>query len=139
MDVGGAGRGAISSINVTPMADVIIVLLIIFMVTVPKIARRVDLPDAVRGRERAAGAIVVTVLRDGSITLSGHGPVTLSDLTAQVSEQLANTDAGVTLDADQGLAYERVSEVLFACRAAGAESISLMTEPRTPSLAGATR
>jgi biopolymer transport protein ExbD len=132
MDVGGARRAVISGINVTPMADVIIVLLIIFMVMVPKLERQVDLPDALRGRERAEGSIVVTVRSDGSITLSGYGPVTLSDLTAQVRERLANTDAGITLDADEGLSYERVSEVLFACRAAGAESIALMTEPRIP-------
>ena len=131
MSVGGAGRGAaISSINVTPMADVIIVLLIISMVMVPKIARQVDLPDALRGETRPETPIVLTLQGDGSMTLSGHGPVALPELECRVRERLAGSDAGVTLHADQGLAYERVSAVLAACRNAGAQEIAIMTEAR---------
>ena len=76
MSVGGTRGGAISSINVTPMADVIIVLLIIFMVTIPVISRgEVDLPDATRAREGAEGPIVVTVLSNGSVLLSDEAVV----------------------------------------------------------------
>ena len=130
MGSGRARGAAIASINVTPMADVIIVLLIIFMVMVPKIARQVDLPDARRGETRPEAPIVVTLQGDGSMTLSGHGPVALPELEYRVRERLAGSDAGVTLQADEGLAYERVSAVLAACRNGGADEVAIMTEHR---------
>jgi len=112
---------------------VIIVLLIIFMVTIPVITRgEVDLPDAARGETRPDGPIVVTLRSDGTLKLSGHGAIELSDLTPRVREQLAGSGGGVTLNADQGLSYARISDVLAACREAGAEEVAIMTEERTP-------
>jgi biopolymer transport protein TolR len=131
MQVRSARGGPISSINVTPMADVIIVLLIIFMVTIPVITRGdVDLPDALSGETRPDGPIVVTLRSDGVVALTGHGPIALSDLTAVVRERLAGGGAGVKLKANQGMSYNRVAEVLAACREAGAEEVSIMTEER---------
>jgi biopolymer transport protein ExbD len=129
MNVGGTRGAAISSINVTPMADVIIVLLIIFMVTIPVISRgEVDLPDATRARQRTDGPIVVTVRRDGSITLSGYGVVAPFDLAARLRERLAGRDSAVQLNADESLSYDRIAEVLAACRDAGAGEVAVMTE-----------
>lgn len=130
MNVGGRRGGAISAINVTPMADVIIVLLIICMVTVPRLTRQVDLPDATRARERSEGRIVVTVRNDGAITLSGEGLVAASDLAPRIRARLAVGESAVQLDADEGLSYDRISEVLAACREAGAEEVEVMTEER---------
>ena len=130
MRVGGRRGAAISTINVTPMADVIIVLLIICMVTVPRLTRQVDLPDATHARERSEGRIVLTVRSDGSITLSEEGSVLPSDLSARLRARLATNEATVQLNADQGLSYDRISEVLAACRQAGAEEVEVMTEER---------
>ena len=129
MEAGRARGGTISTINVTPMADVIIVLLIIFMVTIPAITRSpVDLPDAVRGQARPGGPIVVTLKGDGSITLSEHGPVAPFELAARIRERLAIANAVVQLNADEGLSYDLVAEVLAACRQGGADEVTIMTE-----------
>jgi biopolymer transport protein TolR len=132
MNGGGRRGAAISTINVTPMADVIIVLLIICMVTVPRLTRQVDLPDATQARERSGGPIVVTLRSDGSITLSEHGVIAPFELSARIREQLAISDAVVQLSADEALSYDRVAEVLAACREAGAEEVAIMTEERPP-------
>jgi biopolymer transport protein ExbD len=132
MDGGGTRGATISTINVTPMADVIIVLLIIFMVTVPVFTRQVDLPDATRAHARSDGPVVVTLRSDGSITLSEHGVVAPFELSARIRERLAISDAVVQLNADEALPYDRVAEVLTACREGGAEQVAIMTEERTP-------
>ena len=132
MNVGGSRGTAISGINVTPMADVIIVLLIIFMVTVPVITRQVDLPDATRAQARSDGPIVVTVRSNGSITVSDYGVVAPFELSARIRERLAISDAVVQVNADEALSYDRVADVLEACREAGAEEVAIMTEERPP-------
>jgi biopolymer transport protein ExbD len=132
MNVGGSRGTVISGINVTPMADVIIVLLIIFMVTIPAFTRQVDLPDATRAHARSDGTIVVTLQGNGSITLSEHGIVAPFELSARLQERLAISDAVVQVSADQALSYERVAEVLDACRDAGIEQVAIMTEERPP-------
>lgn len=128
MNVGGSRGAVISSINVTPMADVIIVLLIIFMVTIPVITRgEVDLPDASQAAARKDAPIVVTMQRGGSVVLSGHGAVALSEL----SERLRGLGAAggvVHVRADQDLSYENVAPLLAACRDAGADGVVVMTE-----------
>ena len=130
MNVGGSRGAAISSINVTPMADVIIVLLIICMVTVPRFTREVDLPDATRAKARSDGRVVVTLRGNGSITLSEHGAVTPFELSERIRERLAISDAVVQLNADEALSYDRVAAVLAACREGGAEEVAIMTEDR---------
>jgi biopolymer transport protein ExbD len=132
MDVGGRRGSVISGINVTPMADVIIVLLIIFMLTIPALTRQVDLPDATRAHARSDGPIVVTLRGNGSITLSEHGVVAPFELSARIRERLALGDAVVQVNADQALSYDRVAEVLDACREAGVEQVAIMTEERPP-------
>jgi biopolymer transport protein ExbD len=128
MDLGRRGA-AISSINVTPMADVIIVLLIIFMVTIPVIGRgEVDLPDALRGKERRGTPLSVTIHANGSIWLSDHGVVAPFELAARIRDQLEGENAVVRLHADEGLSYDRTAEVLAACREGGAEEVMVMTD-----------
>ena len=116
MSVGRTDGAAIASINVTPMADVIIVLLIIFMVTIPFLSREVDLPGASHGRDRREGS-VVTIRANGEVALSGRGRVLPSELAVWLDPA-----GGVTVQADERVPYEMVSEVLTACRGAGVEA-----------------
>jgi len=132
MDTGRARGAVIAEINVTPLADVMIVLLIIFMVTVPVITRQVDLPDSARAQARPDAPIVVTIRSNGSISLSDHGVVALFELSDRLRERLEGRDAVVQLNADQGLRYAQIQDVLAACREAGADEIALMTEDGTP-------
>ncbi|MEI6642538.1 MAG: ExbD/TolR family protein [Novosphingobium sp.] len=128
------GRGAaMSEINVTPLVDVMLVLLIIFMVTAPMLTAGVpiDLPDS---RAEALKTEQKTV----TVSMDGEGRVFLDDqelAPGELSDRLAGLAADgpggkaplVTLRADRGLDYGRVVAVMGALNAAGFKSISLVT------------
>ncbi len=131
MSVGQKRSGTIAEINVTPMADVMIVLLIIFMVMTPIIASSVPLPKAANARPRQGEAEVEVVMtRAGEIKTGGRTVEGLAALRARVQEQLAESAKGdgfVLVKADRDLPYSDVEQVLEACRQAGAEEVGLAT------------
>jgi biopolymer transport protein TolR len=132
MNVGARRGGAIAEINVTPMADVMIVLLIIFMVMTPLITASVPLPKAANAqpRQKEAG-IEIVMTRSGEIRTGGRVIESVSALRADVQEQLAASAEGqgfVMVKADRDLAYSEVERVLDACRQAGAEEVGLAAE-----------
>src|SRR5512138_2466374 len=92
MAVGGKKGGPMADINVTPMADIMIVLLIIFMVITPMVAKGVDvsLPSASNTKERKeeAKAITVAVKKDASMYLGAARVETPADLVQQLKEKL---------------------------------------------------
>ncbi|MFM9934701.1 MAG: ExbD/TolR family protein [Novosphingobium sp.] len=127
----GRGRGAaMSEINVTPLVDVMLVLLIIFMVTAPMLTAGVpiDLPDS-RAEALKTDTKAITVSMDG------EGRIFLDDqelAPGELSDRLAGLAGGakpplVTLRADRSLDYGRVVAVMGALNAAGFKSISLVT------------
>jgi biopolymer transport protein TolR len=127
------GRGRIADINVTPMADVMIVLLIIFMVTVPIIRDGpvANLPDAAHARVESEGAPVVSVSGSGALFIDGLPMLSLDDLQLALQSSLANrADKTVHVKAEPDLDYVEVGRVLQACRRAGAQSVALVTKPR---------
>ena len=125
---GAKGEEPITAINVTPLVDIILVVLIIFMVTAPLIARRalpVHLPKAVAHVRVATQALQVVVNAHGVITLSGRR-LGLDDLKTELRRALRlESDLHVTLAADKGLAYGRVVRVLDAVRGAGVRKVGL--------------
>ena len=128
----GKSKGAIAEINVTPMADVMIVLLIIFMVMAPIIhAAAVPLPPAPHVREtRDPGPALVLVLQhDGSLSIADARAGHFEAALAQVTE-LAQADPTrpVWIKADRGVRYAWVAALLEACRQGGAADITLATE-----------
>jgi biopolymer transport protein ExbD len=129
MTAGRPARGPISDLNVTPMADVMIVLLIIFMVTIPRLVQEVDLPEAAHARDRSGRRLAVTVRQDGKVSAAGVG-VELADLEAHLRGRLAVEGGVVDVRAAVGLAYVDVSRVLDAVRAAGAEEVALVVEEK---------
>ena len=138
MAVGGKKGGAISAINVTPMADIMIVLLIIFMVITPMLQKGVDvrLPLAGNTKERKdePKTITVAVRRDSSTFLGGTKLENQKDLVPQLKEKLEDMPEGgkiIYLKADQDLAYSEVMKVMDLARDAGVEEIALIAEPRT--------
>jgi biopolymer transport protein TolR len=138
MAVGGKKGAAMSDINVTPMADIMIVLLIIFMVITPMLQKGVDvrLPLAGNTKERKdePKSITVAVKKDATTFLGGIKLDNQNDLIPQLKEKLEDMPEGgkmIYLKADQDLAYSEVMKVMDLAREAGVEEIALIAEPRT--------
>jgi len=130
---GGGGNAPMADINVTPMVDVMLVLLVIFMVTAPLLQQgiKVDLPnaDAPPMKTSTEERLVLTLTRDGKAYL-GKTEVPLDRIT----ELLANNeklklDKELYFHADQELPYGLVVKVMAAAKAGGAESLAMVTDP----------
>lgn len=123
-----------SSPNVIPLADVMLVLLIIFMVVTPMLSKGVSV-DLVMTRNPIPmdaadkeDAIVIAVTRDGRLFL-GSTPMELEQLTAKVKDALATRlEKTVYIKADARARYERVVQVIDGVRTAGVDNIGLLTE-----------
>lgn len=129
------GIAAINEINVTPMVDVMLVLLIIFMVITPMLSKGVSV-DLVRTRNPVAmdeadaeDAVVVAVTRDGQVFLGTSKLEALDELTSRVSDVVSNRiDKTVYIKCDARSRYERVVEVVNAVRTSGVDQVGLLTE-----------
>ena len=136
MNVGGSKGGVMADINVTPMADIMIVLLIIFMVITPMLQKGVDvkLPTAGNTKERNdQKTIEVAVRKDLSTFLKGIRMDKQQDLVQKLKEALeerADTQKLVYLKADNELPYEEVMKVMDLCREAGVEEVALIAEQK---------
>jgi biopolymer transport protein TolR len=130
------GRKVNSNINVTPMVDVMLVLLIIFMVITPMLQNKVDItlarvenPQAMPDADKE-DAIVVAVTRDGKIYL-GQNPVDPSQLGSMVRDKLADkTDKMIYVRADERAQYKAVEDAIDDVRTAGVEEVGLLTQRR---------
>jgi biopolymer transport protein ExbD len=128
----GPEDGLRPDINVTPLVDVVLVLLVILMLTAPLLTEElpVELPlaaHAAAGRESAAPTLAVAA--DGAVSLEGT-PLPADDLAGRLAAVYAGrADKSVLLAADRSLPYARVVEVIDACRAAGIERIGVVTAP----------
>jgi biopolymer transport protein TolR len=125
-----------SNINVTPMVDVMLVLLIIFMVVTPMLQKQHPVQRAVTDNpvpmEDAdhEDAIVVSVERDGKVYL-GNEQVTADQLEGRIRDRLANKmDKRVYINADARAKYGAVVEVVDNVRAAGVDLVGLLTQQR---------
>jgi len=126
------GRTTLSDINVTPMVDVMLVLLIIFMVTAPLIQQgvKVNLPQTRAAPVEATEKKVVLSVDRSKRVFLGEAEVPLKDL-----EQILKANAKVQLDkeiylhADRDLAYGVVVDVIAAARRAGIKDVGLITDP----------
>ncbi|WP_374409826.1 ExbD/TolR family protein [Novosphingobium colocasiae] len=133
---GRRGRGArapMAEINVTPLVDVMLVLLIIFMVTAPllKAAVPVELPESrAKAMAEAQHQITLTVKRDGTIWFDTTqlAPGELADRLAAVPAEPDGKRPLVALRADRAIDYGRVMEVMGELNRAGFTSISLVSD-----------
>jgi biopolymer transport protein TolR len=130
------GKKVNSNINVTPMVDVMLVLLIIFMVITPMLNNKVnvDLPTAdaavVMENANKEDAVIVAVTRDGRTFLGGD-QVTVDDLGPKVSAKLENKmDKEVYMRADIRANYGKVMDAVDGIRSAGVSQLGLLTEKR---------
>jgi len=128
-----------AEINVTPMADVMLVLLIIFMVVTPMLQKGVsvdlaktDNPQQMPDADKE-DALLVAVMRDGKTFFGTEQVKDTADLTQKIKDRIANrVDKRVYLRADARANYGRVVEVVDNVRAAGVDQLGLLTEQRKP-------
>jgi biopolymer transport protein ExbD/biopolymer transport protein TolR len=131
------GKKINSAINVTPMVDVMLVLLIIFMVITPMLqpgSVPVDLAKTNHpvdmSRADKTGALIVSVMRDGKIFF-GSESVSGETLTQKLKERLANrNDKTIYLRADARARYKFVVAAVDDARSAGVDQLGLLTEKR---------
>jgi biopolymer transport protein ExbD len=130
----------VSDINVTPMVDVMLVLLIIFMVITPMLTKSVPL-DQYKAKNSIAmqdadkdDAVIVAITRDGTLFLSPGKVKTNSDQLPQKVRDLIKDRANKTVyvKADSRARYEKVEDVVDNLRAAGIDEIGLLTEQLPP-------
>lgn len=122
--------GAIAEINVTPMADVMIVLLIIFMVTVPLIKDAVPLPPAAHAtRDQEKGSLVVLLEAKGDLVVDKDRLGPYEPALPQLTELARAAARPVWIKADRSVPYRWIGAVLEACRRGGVEDVYLATNP----------
>jgi biopolymer transport protein ExbD len=129
--------------NVIPMADIMLVLLIIFMVITPMLTKGVSVDMAkVENAQNMADAnkddaVIVAVTRDGILYLqdtNGNSKVTLDDITTNVKSDIADRlDKTVFVRSDARAKYGDVVKAVDAVRSAGVDNIGLLTEKLPPS------
>ena len=128
------GMAPVADINVTPMVDVMLVLLIIFMVITPMLSKGVSVdlakthnPIAMQAADKS-DAIVVAVTRDGKTYLNTT-QMPPEDLPQRVKDLLSNRlDKTVFIKADARARYEKVVDVVDNLRSAGVDNVGLLTE-----------
>ncbi len=124
-------RGMITEINVTPMVDIMLVLLIIFMVTATYITRRsidVQLPEGATGRDESPSSLSVVVAPGGRLVLQGE-EVSMDDLRTKMPSLLAaDPNVEVLVDGDRQVEYGRVMEVIDALRGLGVKNFAAAVE-----------
>lgn len=128
----GATDGPVSEINVTPLVDVMLVLLIIFMVTAPLMQQgvKVDLPEAAaETMDAAEQKLVLTLTKDQKAYL-GKTEIPLDRLEELLAaNEKLKADKELYLHADQELPYGVVVRVMAAAKRGGAENLAMVTDP----------
>ena len=144
------GSKVTSDINVTPMVDVMLVLLIIFMVVTPMLQKgisvdlaKVNSPEQMPDADKE-DALLVSITRDGKVYFGSEQVQDIDGLTTKVKDRLANkADKRVYVKADMRTRFGGVVKVVDSVRAAGVDDIGLLTDqkktgtpPPAPTAAG---
>jgi biopolymer transport protein ExbD len=129
-----------SAPNVIPMADIMLVLLIIFMVVTPMLQKgvSVDMAPVTNPRDMQDAdkddAVIVAVTRDGTLFL-GNTKIKKEEITAQIKDHIANKlDKTVYVKSDARAKYGDVVAVVDEIRSAGVDALGLLTERSKPAL-----
>ena len=134
MQVGGSGEGPKSDINVTPLVDVMLVLLIIMMLVAPMLQKGVDvrlpLADNTVDKPETQEQTVIAISKDKAMYLNAR-PIQEHELATKLNEILENKKEKVVLiKADEEVEYGAVMAAMDQLRQAGIEDIGLVTDPK---------
>jgi biopolymer transport protein TolR len=124
-------RRFLAEINVIPLVDIVLVLLIIFMVTAPMLYRGMDitLPTSSTNTIKPEERVVLTVERDQKVYVD-KDPVPMGVLEAKLRTiKQRNTDVSVYLRADRDVPYGLVVQVMDGVKRAGIEKLGMVTDP----------
>ncbi|ENV71807.1 hypothetical protein F946_01260 [Acinetobacter johnsonii ANC 3681] len=123
----------VSDINITPLVDVMLVLLIVFIVTAPLLTNsvKVNLPKAAPTQSTDQNkALVISVKPDGAIFLD-KDPVNLETFEQEITQRKnANSKLALNLNADETVPYGTVAKLLASIERVGVEKLSVITEPK---------
>ena len=128
---GGHTQTALAEINITPLVDVVLVLLVIFMLTAPVLQSgiQVAVPKTKTVREITQQRTVVTINKDSEVFLNDR-PVNLNDLPDLLRQQGTDTTNQVIyLRADEKVEFGAFAEVMDAVKQAGITNVSIVTQP----------
>jgi biopolymer transport protein TolR len=129
---GATGRATLSEINVTPMVDVMLVLLIIFMVTAPLIQQgvKVNLPETKAAPVESTDKKLVVSIDASKKVFIGEAEVQLEELEEKLKANAkAQQDKELYLHADRDLPYGIVVDVMAAAQRAGVTNVGMITDP----------
>jgi biopolymer transport protein TolR len=132
MTTGSRPRQFLAEINVIPLVDVVLVLLVIFMVTAPMLHRGLDieLPTSAANNIKAEERLIVTIQKDHSLSL-GNDPISLVDLRSRLQNAKAsNPFVSVYLRADQTVPYGTVVQIMDEVKGAKIERLGMVTGPK---------
>ena len=140
MDLGGAKGGVKADINVTPLVDVMLVLLIIMMLITPMLNQGVAmrLPEATNSVDKPTTQdnTVIAISKDGGVYLNAK-PVSEAELPMKINEALENKkEKSVFIKADEEALYSAIMSTMDQLRQAGVEDIGLITEHRRAAAGG---
>lgn len=131
----GGDDDVLSEINVTPLVDIMLVLLIIFMLTNEEVSEKmkkpaieVDLPKAASAKNEPAKPLSVVITKDGTLFLNAN-QVSKDELVAQVkAAAAANAGQEAVLSADKRVVHGEVVQIIDAIRLAGVEKVAVNTK-----------
>jgi biopolymer transport protein TolR len=130
---GGSGAGVRSEINITPLVDVVLVLLIIFMVMTPTLLKELNVTvpekaDVQMATPTTTDQIVISINKEGKVAINQE-PINLSQVAPRVHDlMMARSDKLVFFDVDDEATYQDVVHVMDTCRGAGAKTLGIMTK-----------
>jgi biopolymer transport protein TolR len=128
------GPQPMSDINMTPLVDVMLVLVVIFIITAPLLASsvRLDLPKTEAAKPSDAPLFVTVVLDKGGQAFVDEKPASMEQLAQRLAQAAkANPDTEIQLRADAGVPYGRVVEIMGAAQKAGLNRIGFVADPGT--------